>query len=134
MPKTLPDCQSFCQHDAQQMKSAYCLRTADYAYNLGYQRQDGTLGPLPATIPENVPLMADLPPFDDGLQILEGNSPNHAGHGQNVLYVGGHVRWSPNRHVGPDRDIFVNDQNLPAPGLHIEDFVLAPGLARFDGR
>jgi len=36
--------------------------------------------------------------------LLQGNSPNHAGLGQNLLYGDGAVRFSPQRWVGPGQD------------------------------
>ncbi len=107
----------------------------DYAYHIGYRR--GTARPAP-TIAENstfIPILADQPGHDGHHNILEGNSPNHGGRGQNVLFTDGHVRWHHTRRLSPgDADMFLNDHLLPAPGISEIDATLAPGSFRFDGR
>jgi len=66
----------------------------------------------------DAPLMADQNPlfaeFDSEKQdqldlsgnssLLQLNSPNHTGQGQNVLHSDGHVRFVPNRFLGPRLD------------------------------
>ena len=52
-----------------------------------------------------LPLMADCPPHDPGA----GNSANHGGKGQNVLYMDGSVKFCTAPTAGVDRDnIYLN--------------------------
>src|SRR5262249_46638808 len=64
-----------------------------YAYSLGYFKDGVHQGLHSSQQPmDGLPIMADKPPFDqtDPPDTLEnGNSPNHGGSGQNVLYLGG---------------------------------------------
>ena len=51
--------------------------------------------------------------------------PVSHGGGQNVLFVGGNVRFATSPNVGYNGDhIFLNDVGLVAPGLHRFDSVL----------
>jgi hypothetical protein len=100
-----------------------------YAYSLGYL-DGGVLFGLRRGDDEHLPIVADRPPFGDGLP-LPGNSPNHGGQGQNVLYVGGQVRFCPDRTVGVNRDdIFVNQKGKVAAGQSPYDSVLGVSWAR----
>jgi hypothetical protein len=110
--------------------------TGDYAYHLGYKDGDGHAGPIfPASLTSSVPLLADQPPHDPVGRILAGNSPNHAGIGQNVLFSDLHVGWKRNRWISSsDRDLFLNNESRPAPGLDWRDSVLVPPVFRFGGR
>jgi prepilin-type processing-associated H-X9-DG protein len=93
-----------------------------YAYTLGYRNQQGIAG-LNADMPSGsvVPLMADCPSKNP----VAGNSPNHGGKGQNVLYVDGHVKFCTGRNVGVEGDdIFVNKAKKVAAGLDPADSVL----------
>jgi hypothetical protein len=107
----------------------------DYAYHLGYRDGSGHAGPIiPASLSAAVPLLADQPPHDAGGRILPGNSPNHGGSGQNVLFSDLHVGWRRSRWISPsDPDIFLNNEDRPAPGLDWKDSVLVPADFRFDG-
>jgi prepilin-type processing-associated H-X9-DG protein len=97
-----------------------------YAYSLGY-RNHGMLVGLrldPDKTASLMPLMADSPPGD----LSHGNSPDHNGRGQNVLYADGHVTFCVSRHVGYEQDdIYLNRSNLVAAGLDWRDTVLACG-------
>jgi hypothetical protein len=97
----------------------------DYAYPLGY-REGGVLVGLTRDSGDLMPLLADRSGPD-----AAGNSPNHGGAGQNVLYVGGPVRWAtgPNAGVGGD-NIYVNRQYRLGPGVRREDSVLAASHVR----
>lgn len=102
----------------------------DYAYHRGFQGPGGHPRPVPASLIGAVtPLLADQPAYDVHGQILRGNSPNHGGGGQNVLYTDGHASWRRNRFLhGDDHDIFLNERGLPAPGIHNRDSCLGPSL------
>jgi competence protein ComGC len=106
----------------------------DYAYNVGY-RFDPTADPEPARhgMPAAIPLLADQPPHTDGT-ILDGNSPNHGFRGQNVLFSDLHVEWFATRRVKLDKDLFLNDQNLPEPGIGLHDSALVPAVFQVDNR
>lgn len=107
----------------------------DYAYNVGYRHASGHAGPITAQHSAHVPILADQPPHDDGTAVLDGNSLNHGGRGQNVLFADMHVRWHNTRRTSPvDSDLFLNEAHRPAPGLSPDDAVLLPGLFPFDGR
>lgn len=113
---------------------------SDYAYHLGYRDPRGRLGPIPIDLDGPVALVADQPPYRmDGSQsqsqagrILEGNSPNHNGGGQNVLFTDGHVSYHRTRWISPaDTDLYLNEDASLAPGLHSRDAVLTPAVLRF---
>ena len=91
----------------------------DYAYSLGYREGDDLTG-LRRDSGDLLPVMADRPRAAG-----QGNSPNHDGAGQNVLYIGGQVRWcvEPNVGVGRD-DIYRNLQNRVLAGECRFDSVL----------
>ena len=112
---------------------APCLHEVDYGYNLGGS-PDGLPASIPASVGGEFALLSDRPAHASRL-VKAGNSDNHGGSGQNVLYAGGHVAWHPTRRLGPgDADMFLNDRNLPAPGLRPDDVVFAPATFRVDGR
>jgi hypothetical protein len=100
-----------------------------YAYSLGYRDANGQLHGLWMNGPETdlMPIMADRPaPLRNPGQ----SSPNH-GTGQNVLFIGGHVRYCTDSRVGVERDdIFLNDAAEVAAGLHRFDSVLGAGRDR----
>jgi prepilin-type processing-associated H-X9-DG protein len=103
----------------------------DYAYHAGYRRETGEAGPVP--LHARVPLIADRPDYQSD-RILDGNSPNHGGRGQNVLFTDGHVNWHNTRRVSPlDPDVFLNQALRPGPGLNVHDAALVPGVCPFSG-
>jgi hypothetical protein len=93
--------------------------TGGYAYSLGFRGPDGQLHGLrrgPGLDADLLPLLADR--------------PLPAGHrtGHNVLFIGGNVRYCSTPKVGVDGDdIFVNQAEAIAAGLHRLDTVLADG-------
>jgi hypothetical protein len=95
-----------------------------YAYCLGYE--DGhTLCGLRRNTGDGLPILADRG-GDDAF-----NSNNHGGAGQNVLYVGGNVRWCVQPTVGLDGDnIYVNQHNRVRAGVCLSDTVLGASDAR----
>lgn len=94
-----------------------------YAYSLGYQ-DGGRLSGLRRDSGDGLPILADR---SEGGE----NSVNHNGRGQNVLYVGGHVRWAVQPTVGEECDhIFVNHHNRVHAGVCRVDSVLGASDAR----
>ena len=91
-----------------------------YAYSLGY-RDEGGYHP-PAYQGAGFPLLSDRPPRDQG----PGNSPNHGGSGQNVLFQDGSVRFLKDRSVKFDDDIFRNKAGKIEAGSDANDAVLGP--------
>jgi hypothetical protein len=95
-----------------------------YAYSLGY-RDAGGLHGLRRGAGDLLPIMADCPPFHDAAA-GEGNSLNHGGGGQNVLTIGGSVRYCTSRGVGVEGDdIYLNREQRVLAGLYPTDTVLA---------
>jgi hypothetical protein len=71
------------------------------------------------------PILADRPSLDPFAA-----SPNHYGSGQNVLYIGGDVRWCTQRTVGVDLDdIYLSKRGLVEAGENRTDTVLGPSEA-----
>jgi prepilin-type processing-associated H-X9-DG protein len=110
------------------------LLSCDYAYHVGFRNRAGRAGPVPANLTARVPLLADQPNHLRN-HILAGNSPNHGGRGQNVLFSDGHVSWYTTRQVSPvDLDVYLNEDHRPAPGFSVDDSALVPSLFPFLGR
>jgi len=81
-----------------------------------------------------VPVVADAPSHENFVRILDGNSPNHARRGQNVLYSDGAVRFHPTRRVSPiDSDLYLNNRHQLRPGLDVRDAVLVPSYSPIQG-
>ncbi len=107
----------------------------DYAYNVGYRHASGHPGPLEVMHSSRIPVIADQPNHENYFTIKDGNSPNHGGRGQNVLFGDGSVHWFRTRSAGPhDPDIFLNNDRQPRPGVHVSDSVLVPSKMPFHGR
>jgi hypothetical protein len=101
-----------------------------YGYHLGYEDEQGRFMAIRRDLGDHVSIMADRPPRERETpqwQVL--NSPNHAGLGQNVLYLGGHVRFVRDRVIGGD-DIYLNRVGRLAVGRGSADVVIGPGEAR----
>jgi len=93
-----------------------------YAYSLGYWEGQVLCG-LHRT-DTMLPIMADRP------SLKGGNSPNHGGAGQNVLFVGGYVIWHTTTAAGPDGDdIYCNRDNEVLAGFDRTDAVLGSSHA-----
>jgi hypothetical protein len=129
----LPDIHSLCALKKTAPDRYRQLLCWDYAYHGGYRDGSNPAQPLATPCSKEIPLLADQPPHRADLrQILPGNSPNHGGLGQNVLFSDLHVGWHPTRRVGPrDPDMFLNDAHQPGPGLRLHDAVLLPSLFPF---
>jgi prepilin-type processing-associated H-X9-DG protein len=99
-----------------------------YAYSLGYFDQRGTYHAphLRGSNDADVPLMSDRPPYGNDT----GNSPNHGGTGQNVLFQDGHVDYMTVRHRGKDSDIFLNRDRTIGAGRDPQDACLGQSAAR----
>jgi prepilin-type processing-associated H-X9-DG protein len=124
-PWTLSDLQAM---DPEEFRRSLNSLAACYAYSLGYRSADGVVGLRydPSKPIHRVPLMADCPPADP----LSGNSPDHGGKGQNVLFMDGHVEFCTARTVGVGGDdIFVNKASKVAAGLDWADAVLGRSSA-----
>lgn len=107
----------------------------DYAYHVGYRHQDsGRAQPASPQVGISIPILADQPPHDHGT-VLPGNSPNHGGRGQNVLFSDGHIQWFHNRQLSlTDSDMFLNQAKKPEPGLWPDDATLVPAVFRLESR
>jgi prepilin-type processing-associated H-X9-DG protein len=106
-----------------------------YGYQLGYVVHEGnTVRLMPIRIGDgnNTPILADRPPrAGEANDFYTGNSPNHGGRGQNVLYLDGHICFQVTRQSQKtdDMDIYLNQQRKQAAGTHARDSVLAPSEA-----
>jgi len=118
-PMTLEDLKML---DAETFKQRAQDLICCYAYSLGHQDKSGYHGPsFDVEQPARWPIMADAPPRDPS----QGNSANHGGEGQNVLFLDGHVGFFPTRAVGIDGDdIYLNRDGRQAAGLAPTDTVL----------
>lgn len=105
----------------------------DYAYNIGNRHASQHPGGLGFAHSSQIPVLADQPNYD-GRWIKDGNSLNHAGRGQNVLFRDGTVRWFRTRNVSVlDPDLYLNNDHKPQPGVHEQDSVLVPSHTPFRG-
>jgi hypothetical protein len=97
-----------------------------YAYTLGYRDEAGKLRGLRPDDGDDLPIVADRPLTREENNACEGlrdNSPNHRG--QNVLYIGGHVRFHRSPECGRAHDhIFVNRKGDVKAGADRDDSVL----------
>jgi hypothetical protein len=99
-----------------------------YAFTLGYRDQAGVWHAITRSdeVGENAILIfADNPPPT----IISGNSLNHRGSGQNVLFLSGNVKFLTLRNLADD-DIYLNRANVVAAGLEEHDIVLGASGAR----
>jgi hypothetical protein len=119
------------QHDPND--TAWWTRVGgSYGYHLGYLVNEGGVVRLMAIRNGDgsyIPILADRPPrAGEPFDFYTGNSPNHGGRGQNVLYVGGNVVFQVNRVAlhGDDQDIYLNRQRKLSAGTDKHDAVIAP--------
>ena len=128
-----PDYRSLCRLAANEPLKALDAIHTDYAYNVGHFF-GGRVVPIPARDSVPVPLLADQPPHENFRWVRSGNSPNHGGRGQNVLYTDLHVGWHNTRRLDPDdADMFLNASNELAPGVDSHDTALLPSMVPFGG-
>jgi hypothetical protein len=121
VPQRVAELEALYESNREAFFAAARNLAGSYAYTMGYQ--DGVqLRGLRTDSGDELPVLADRLPGDAG-----GNSPNHGGDGQNVLYLGGNVAWCVQRNVGVNLDdIYVNRLNKVRAGLAREDTVLGP--------
>jgi len=123
----LPAFEKFCELAKDSPDACRDIVHGHFAYNVGYRRPSGEAACMAASAGSAMPAAADAPGWSDDGGVLDGNSPNHGGRGQNVLYCDGHVRWSRNRWVSRhDSDLYLNEAKRPAAGLHAEDSAVMP--------
>ncbi len=100
-----------------------------YAYSLGYEDelksgQKVYLG-LTNSMDGLLPIVADSPSCLSATEVAAGNSTNHGGKGQNVLFIDGHVAFCTTRTVGiGEDDIYVNRERRVEAGRGPFDTVL----------
>lgn len=125
----LPDSDGFDSLMGQSTLNCQRMLGDEYAFNAGFRHAVEGSSPVPADLARSMPLplLADLPPLDDFHRVLEGNSLDHGGGGQNVLFSDHSVRWLRDRKLpGIDADIYLNQRRKPALGLHSKDVSLIP--------
>ena len=100
-------------HDLANMPGSEFEQTAakllpGYAYSLGFRDGGGRIHGPASSLPD-IPT-AQMPLLADAINNAEspGNSPNHAGRGQNVLFTDGHVAFKTQRMAG-----LPGDDDLP---------------------
>jgi hypothetical protein len=96
-----------------------------YAFGLGFRDPAGDYHEPWQTPASAWPIVADRPPSEGA----PGNSINHGGAGQNVLFLDGHFRFMPGRTIAGD-DIFLNRANCVAAGVDRQDIVIGCSTAR----
>jgi prepilin-type processing-associated H-X9-DG protein len=124
LSQSLNELAELARTDPEKYESLAAQLAGDYAYCLGYE-EGGRLYGLRQDSGDKLPVMADC--AGTGGE----NSDNHGTAGQNVLFVGGHVRWCVRPTVGVDGDhIYVNRNNRVLAGVRRSDTVLGPSAAR----
>lgn len=101
-----------------------------YAYHPGFRAKSRSAAPLPQRLSSRMPLLADSPPVDRLGLVVSGNSPNHGGGGQNVLFSDNHVEWLRGRGMPLDADIFLNSAGKCDLGADTMDAALLPAIWR----
>ena len=118
-PYTVAELEDLYQRSPDAFRAASRELAGDYAYCLGYEDGPAHRG-LQRDSGDGLPILADGSGED------AGNSANHEGAGQNVLFVGGNVRWCTLPTVGLDGDnIYVNRDFRVRAGVCRSDSVLA---------
>ena len=98
----------------------------DYAFNIGYFEDQSYVPPKILNRSQHV-VLADAPSIN-----LPGRASDHHGNrGQNVLFEDGRTAFLTTPAIGAD-SIYENDWAQIAPGLHINDNILAPSRTRLN--
>lgn len=132
---SLPDCTHFEAMMESSPDTCQHLLGDEYAYHAGYRRSEGDYGPVSMELAMQapMPLVADQPPRDDFLKVLpEGNSPDHGGGGQNVLFSDQSVRWLRSRILPIDPDMYLNGRHEAGVGVDPRDVSLIPAGFRVE--
>ena len=96
-----------------------------YGYHFGYVDEQGHYRAIHRAMEFDTPILGDRPPrAAESPSWCTANSPNHGGYGQNVLFLGGHVRFETSRQVRND-DLYLNRVGGMAAGHGPRDAVLA---------
>jgi hypothetical protein len=133
--RSLPDCAHFEEMMEDSPSTCQHMLGDEYAYHAGFRGPAGDYGPVTAELARQapMPLVADLPPRDGFLKVLpEGNSPDHGGGGQNVLFSDQSVRWLRSRVFADDTDIYLNGAHEVGIGVHPRDVSLMPAGHRVE--
>jgi hypothetical protein len=126
---SMRDLEIIYQTDPNRFQTVVPELARDYAYSLGYVQNGQLLNWRQGAGNDLYPIMADRPPFGFG------NSPNHQDAGENVLYIGGNVRWCSERTVGVGGDdIYLSKNGLLEAGVDSTDTVLGPSEATPNAR
>jgi hypothetical protein len=128
--KDMPAFEKVCDMSREDPTAARHALCTTYAYNVGYFHPDlKRVVPIAADHQAIVPLLADQGPHVNYRSMLTGNSPNHSGRGQNVLYSDLHVGWHNSRRISPrDGDMYLNSNGTLAPGVGAHDTSFLPSL------
>lgn len=128
--KDMLDFRTVCHLSRTNPEAARHALCTTYAYNVGYFHPGlKRVVPIAADHQAVVPLLADQGPHENFRTMLPGNSPNHSGRGQNVLYTDLHVGWHNSRRISPrDADMYLNNNKDLAPGVDAEDTAILPSL------
>ena len=128
MNRTVQDLEALYSQSEDEFRAVSRKLAGCYAYTLGYT-QDGTLQGARCSDEGRTPIMSDCPP-NDGALYTGGNSANHGGRGQNVLFLDGSVMFAATRNVGlGGDDIFISKRNRQEAGRDRLDCVLGPSGA-----
>jgi prepilin-type processing-associated H-X9-DG protein len=127
--RSLREMEELFARDPNQFRVEALKLGGGYAYTLGYHDTTGYHGLRCDTVETDS--LKLLPIVADRLEsLMQLNSANHGGTGQNVLYLDGHVEWRTTRRAGINGDdIYVNRHDQLLAGEDREDTVLGPGDA-----
>ena len=93
-----------------------------YAYNIGYRDSRGRMCGIRNQGRPNFPILADVPSF----HLVNRQSANHSGRGQNVFYEDGHITFCARLKQTVEDDPIRNRLGNPEYGLDADDAVLLP--------
>jgi hypothetical protein len=126
-----PDLEALYHSRREEFRETIRRVGGSYAYSLGYSvngKRDHH--GLTRRMEDELPIMADRPPFTSAANFFTANSPNHGGRGQNILFIGGHVRFCTSRFAGLNNDdIFLNVDHRVEAGRGPRDTVLGSSEA-----